>query len=288
MDTPTEAQRHAHSSWQIAAVMGAILALLIPTIAAAEAVPPTGGPNDGDGVEVANATPIGFHDGNEGTVPTYDCAAFGWAVDPDDRGARLLVRILVDGVETTSGVADALREDLIASGDSPDGLAGFSFDLRDLVAPVVVHEITAQARDDETGEWSDLEATPRTMRCFDDPSDNPFVGAWTSTDIDGSTERITVSSGPAALRVSYADDFASVCAEGGATVTVFHADGHARRLGPDVLEVNLDDGRCGAHVVPIDWPIYFDYLVGTDQLLTDGTRIWSRHAAETPDPGLPA
>ena len=38
----------------------------------------------------------------------------GWAVDPDDRGARLTVRILVDGVEVTTGVADSLREDLDA------------------------------------------------------------------------------------------------------------------------------------------------------------------------------
>lgn len=227
-----------------------------------------------------NATPIGFHDGNEGTVPTYECGAFGWAVDPDDRGARLTVRILVDGVETISGVADVLREDLIASGDSPDGFAGFGFDLRDVVRPIVTHEIRAQARDNETGEWFDLEATPRTMRCADDAAANPFVGAWTSTDGDGSTETLIVSGGPASLRVSYGDDFASVCAEAGATVTAFRAVGVARLLGPELLEVNLDDGRCGSHVVPIDWPIHFEYLADGDQLLTDGTRLWSRRGAE--------
>jgi hypothetical protein len=229
-----------------------------------------------------NATPIGFHDGHEGLVATYDCMAFGWAVDRDDLTARLQVRVLVDGVEAASAIADDLREDLIASGDSPDGLAGFTIDLRDAITPVVPHLVTAQARDHDTGEWFDLEATPRTLRCADDPAANPFIGAWTSTDIDGSTETLVVSGGPAGLRVSYGDDFASVCADADAAVTIFRALGQARLLGPDLLEVSLDDGRCGAHIVPIGWPMTFDYLAGTDQLLGDGERTWSRRGAETP------
>ena len=62
---------------------------------------------------------------------------------------------------------------------SPDGLAGFHFDLRDLVTPLVWHTVVAQARDHDTGEWFDLNSTPRQLRCANDPAASPFSGVWT-------------------------------------------------------------------------------------------------------------
>jgi hypothetical protein len=223
-----------------------------------------------------NATPVGFHDGNEGTVPTYECIAYGWAVDRDDLTARLEVRILVDGTEVVAGVADLLREDLIVSGDSPDGLAGFLFDLRDLVKPLVTHTVVAQARDNETGEWFDLNSTPRELRCADAPGSSPFAGVWTAVDGDGSNETLTVSGGPTSVQVTYQDDFATVCANAGAPTTQFRAQGTGRLLSGELLEVVLEEGRCGALVIPIDAPSYFEYLAETDQLFSDGVRTWSR------------
>jgi hypothetical protein len=223
-----------------------------------------------------NATPIGFHDGNEGSVPSYECAAFGWTVDRDDLSARLQVRIVVDGTEVVSGVADALREDLIASGDSPDGLAGFVFDLRDLVSPAVTHQVVAQARDNETHEWFDLEATPRSLRCADDPATNPFIGAWTSPDsFDGSTETFTVSGGPGPQAVVYRDDFGSICVDHEAPTTRFVAHGSARLFAADIIEITLDEGRCGPVSLPIGFAFQLVYLEGTD-VLTDGERTWTR------------
>jgi hypothetical protein len=232
----------------------------------------------GQAAATVNTTPIGFHDGNEGSVPTYDCWAAGWAVDRDDLTARLEVRILVDGSEVVAGVADLLREDLIVSGDSPDGLAGFHFDLQDLVKPVVWHTVLAQARDNETGAWFDLGATSRQLRCANDPDASPFSGVWTAIDLDGSRETLTISGGPTNFQVTYRDDFATVCADAGAPSTQFRAQATGRLLGPTSLEIGFSEGRCGSFIVGMG-PTGYEYVSGTDQL-SDGFHVWSRSHGE--------
>ena len=223
---------------------------------------------------VENQTPVGFHDGNEGTVPTYECWAGGWAVDRDDLTARLEVRILVDGSEVVAGVADLFRQDLIDAGESPDGFAGFHFDLRDLIKPLVWHTVVAQARDNETGEWFNLNSTPRQLRCADDPAASPFGGVWTAIDLDGSHETLTVSGGPASLQVTYHDRFATVCANAGAPTTQFRAHASGRLLNAVTLEVAFDEGRCGSLTFPMSSTV-FEYLADTDQL-SDGYHTWDR------------
>jgi hypothetical protein len=221
-----------------------------------------------------NATPVGFHDGNEGTVPTYECWAAGWAVDRDDLTARLEVRILVDGSEVVAGVADLFRQDLVDAGESPDGLAGFHFDLRDLIKPLVWHSVVAQARDIDTGEWFTLNSTPRQLRCADDPAATPFAGVWTAVDLDGSRETLTISGGPASLQVTYHDQFATVCSNAGARTTQFRAQATGSLVSAVTLEVAFEEGRCGSLVVPMG-PTTYEYLADTDQL-SDGYHTWDR------------
>jgi CSLREA domain-containing protein len=110
-----------------------------------------------------SSLPEGFHDGNEGKVDVNNCSAFGWAADPDDRDRDLQVQILADGTVVATTTADLLREDV---GACTGGTCGFSVNLWDLISKNEEHKITAQAFDDETGLWHDLEATPRTLACL--------------------------------------------------------------------------------------------------------------------------
>ena len=108
--------------------------------------------------------PIGSHDGNEGTVSPDGCYAAGWAVDPDDPLADVAVRITIDGTEAWSGVAGDFRDDL--PGAIPgDGTSAFTVNLVDLMTPDVEHAVRAEAQDLTTGEWVDLDGTPRSLTC---------------------------------------------------------------------------------------------------------------------------
>ncbi len=112
-----------------------------------------------------NQTPIGFHDGSTLAVAHYGyCYANGWANDPDDPSADVMVRILADGTQVWEGVADLFRQDLLDAGVD-DGTAAFWVELDGLIAADVPHQIRVQAQDVQTAEWVDLEATPRTITC---------------------------------------------------------------------------------------------------------------------------
>lgn len=163
-------------------------------------------------VTCADSPPEGTHDGVSGNQPPWSCVANGWAVDPDDRTARLTVRILVDGQEVTSTVANLFRPDLIDAGNSPDGLAGFNINLWGLISHKKSHEIRAQAQDNETGEWVDLDSTPRTLRCSVPPpgSGIGFSGQWTAIDLDGSTLKMKIGVGETP-QVTYQDSSSTFC-----------------------------------------------------------------------------
>ncbi len=109
----------------------------------------------------------GTHDGSTYVVAGPDgCYANGWATDPDHWGVAVQVRILVDGQQVWSGAADEWRGDVRDAGIG-DGRSGFSVLLGGLVSHGVPHEIRAQVRDLDTGEWADLAQTPRTITCTD-------------------------------------------------------------------------------------------------------------------------
>jgi hypothetical protein len=221
-----------------------------------------------------SAPPIGFHDIAEGSVPPYDCVAAGWAVDVDSPTDRVGVRVVVDGAVVAETIADLFRQDLVEAGVPGDGNAGFHLDLWPLVRPARWHEVRAQAQDNETGAWSDLEATPRQLRCAHPPT-TPFHGAWTAPDFDGSTQSLAFSGGPGNLAVTYRDSFATVCADLGSATTQFVGTGTARLVAPDVIEVVLTTQHCGSTFLGPTPPLYLAYDPTTEQLLSD-FGIWTR------------
>jgi hypothetical protein len=109
--------------------------------------------------------PEGFHDGAEGIVDPPNCTAFGWAVDPDNTDRDVEVRVLSDGNPVTSLIASDYRNDMDILGICPEGTCGFTVNLWTLISPGREHQITAQAFDEETGEWLNLSATPKSLSC---------------------------------------------------------------------------------------------------------------------------
>jgi hypothetical protein len=67
-------------------------------------------------------------------------------------------------INVWEGVASAYREDLRAAGFG-NGTYSFWVDLRPLIAYGVPYEIRAQGRDVQTGEWVNLNLTPRVLTC---------------------------------------------------------------------------------------------------------------------------
>jgi hypothetical protein len=104
--------------------------------------------------------PEGFHDGAQGVVDQYSCNANGWAVDPDDRDRDLQVRVLSDGEQVISAIANIYREDMDMLGICPGGTCGWFTDLWGLISPDQEHQITAQAYDEETEAWLTLKPHP--------------------------------------------------------------------------------------------------------------------------------
>ncbi len=109
---------------------------------------------------------------------------------------------------------------------------------------------------------------------------SPFTGAWTSIDIDGSSQRLTIGGGPAP-RVQLLDDGASVCGldENGDPIWAARATGRAAVAG-DVLTVDLDLYCLARPTYFLDTfaGLEYTYDAGTDTL-TDGLGVvWSRAA----------
>ena len=112
-----------------------------------------------------NTLPTGTHDGSTLSEANDEyCYANGWAVDPDNRTARLAVRIFADGGEVWRGPADAFRQDILDEGIS-DGYSGFWVSLVGLISYGDPHDIMVQAQDANTHEWVALDQTPRTITC---------------------------------------------------------------------------------------------------------------------------
>ena len=109
--------------------------------------------------------PVGYHDGNAGRVNQANCAAFGWAVDPDNRDKDVNVRVLSDGEAAAQTVANAYRPDLNVPDGCPGGTCGFRIELWRLISHDAQHIVRVEAQDVQTGAWKDLSATPKTLVC---------------------------------------------------------------------------------------------------------------------------
>jgi dipeptidyl aminopeptidase/acylaminoacyl peptidase len=130
-------------------LLTAILALLFPSLAQAQNLPP-----------------VGSHDGFEGGLHNFVCTADGWAVDPDDRNVDVQVRVLANGVVVGEVTANQFRPDLDAAGVCPGGTCAFRFLLWGRITALVAYSIRAEARDAQTGNWTALAGTPKMARCF--------------------------------------------------------------------------------------------------------------------------
>jgi hypothetical protein len=120
-----------------------------------------------------NTLPDGFHDGTVDDPGVADaCYANGWSFDWDSPARDVQVRILAIRtdithvpVEVWRGPADDFRQDLVDAGIG-DGTAAFHVDLRPLIAYAVPYLILVQGRDVQTGEWTTLGESPRSLTCY--------------------------------------------------------------------------------------------------------------------------
>jgi hypothetical protein len=122
---------------------------------------------EGDTTEVFLDFIDGWHDYDQGDVPNWACNAGGWAVDSDDRARDLEIRILADGETEAEVVASTTAgnpaELFGVCGE--DGACGYEVNLWGAITPYEEHQIFVQALDEETGQWFNLNGTPRPLTC---------------------------------------------------------------------------------------------------------------------------
>ena len=116
----------------------------------------------------------GYHDAWEGIQSPFFCLAEGWVIDHNDPNLDLTVRILSDGTEVAQTTSDLYRQDLDEGEVCPGGTCSFKVNLSSLISLGVDHSITVQAQDAQSGEWFDLNNTPKTLNCID-PGARPVV-----------------------------------------------------------------------------------------------------------------
>lgn len=109
--------------------------------------------------------PEGYHDYDQGDVPSWACNAGGWAVDPDDREADIWVEINVDGALLDTISADQYREDLEATGGCVGGTCGFFSAMWGDISAYEPHIVSVYAQDISSGEWVRLSTSPKPLTC---------------------------------------------------------------------------------------------------------------------------
>jgi hypothetical protein len=120
-----------------------------------------------------------------------------------------------------------------------------------------------------------LGTTGQTYVPVTEPSD-PFVGTWVSVDLDGSSQRLGLTSVGSTYDVVLYDDMASMACGGGAAVLTGTA---APRNGPLLgLSVVLEELSCeGGRFVPHRTTLLFVLDGGTGRL-SDSTGVTWSHA----------
>jgi Tol biopolymer transport system component/regulation of enolase protein 1 (concanavalin A-like superfamily) len=109
--------------------------------------------------------PEGFHDYDQGDVPSWACNAGGWAADPDDRAADVNVEIVVDHQSVASLVAGEFRQDLLDAGVCVDGNCSFSTSLWGAISSYEPHRVDVWAQDTTRGDWVLLSNSAKTLTC---------------------------------------------------------------------------------------------------------------------------
>lgn len=109
--------------------------------------------------------PEGFHDYEQGDVPSWACNAGGWAADPDDRADDVNVEIVVDHQTVATLVAGEFRQDLLEAKVCVDGTCSFSTALWGAISSYAPHRVDVWAQDGTTGEWVLLSNSAKTLTC---------------------------------------------------------------------------------------------------------------------------
>jgi hypothetical protein len=118
------------------------------------------------------------------------------------------------------------------------------------------------------------------------PSSTPFNGAWIGQDPappdgDGSTVHLTIEGGTR-VRMTFTDEFGSVCVNEGASVTFFRSF-LTGRVSDTTLTAVFRNAKCGSQVIEFligeQFTLEYDDM-GTanpaDDTLWDGSVLWTR------------
>jgi hypothetical protein len=145
----------------------------------------------------------GYHDGRSGVISDpAECRALGWVRYDQNLSRDLRYRVLVDGVEQVSGMANLYRADLSAV--CTGGTCAFSVNLWSAIAPDIPHTVLVQAQNFMTGEWFSLSRSPKVLTCLSPATSSPTVSptpSVTPTSPDPPTPTPTVSPTPSATPI---------------------------------------------------------------------------------------
>ncbi len=114
-----------------------------------------------------NRYPVGYLNGNKGKVTQEHCVAYGWAIDPDDKSAKINVEIYSDWKVIATTVANVYRADLKIFQLCPDGTCGFEVDLWPLISANTEHDIWMHVQDAQTGIWTTLSGSHKKIECIE-------------------------------------------------------------------------------------------------------------------------
>lgn len=98
-------------------------------------------------------------------------------------------------------------------------------------------------------------------------SPDPFSGTWTSIDVDGSAQFLSIGK-TASPKVAFIDTYASYCATHGAASTLFVGTGTGTFKSGTVLAVKIGSATCGSFKVPMSVfaGLKYTYAVGPNTL----------------------
>ena len=108
----------------------------------------------------------------------------------------------------------------------------------------------------------------------------PFSGTWTSVDVDGSVQFLSITNSTKP-KVVLVDTYASYCATHGASSTLFAGSGTGTFKSSTQLAVTMTRAACGSFRVPLSIfaGLKYTYAAGPDTLTDTFGNTWYRYPA---------